>query len=282
MLRKALVIAAALGLALGGPALAAGGAAHPKHVAWTFDGPLGKFDQAQLQRGFKVYREVCSQCHSLNLMSFRNLGEKHGPFYDAAYPNSNDNPYVKAIAAEYEIDDIDTETGDPMKRPGTSADRIPNPFVNEYFARASMGGALPPDLSVISKARHGGASYIYSVLTGYVETPPAGLKVPEGQYYNPYIPGDLTSIWSGDKHKVPVGGLSAMPPPLAAGKVSFDDNAPSTITQQAKDVSAFLAWASEPKQIERKQTGIAVMIYLLFLSIIVYLSYRRVWRNESH
>jgi ubiquinol-cytochrome c reductase cytochrome c1 subunit len=287
MLRKAtlaaasLALSASLGLGLPGPAMAAGHAAHPKEVDWTFDGPLGKFDQAQLQRGFKVYREVCASCHAMHLLSFRNLGEKHGPFYDAEHPNPNDNPYVKAIAAEYQINDIDSETGDDIQRPGTSADRFPSPFRNEAAARASNGGALPPDLSVIAKARHGGASYIYSLLTGYV-TPPAGLNVPAGQHYNPYMAGDLSGSWTGPHDKVPHGGFIAMPQPLKAGQVTFDDGKPSTIEQEAKDVSAFLAWASEPKQTERKQTGLAVMIYLLLLAGLVYASYRRVWRNESH
>jgi len=283
MLRKTLVLAAALGLVIAGPAMASGGALHPKEIDWTFNGPLGKFDQAQLQRGFKVYQEVCAACHSMRQLSFRTLGEKSGPFYDEHYKNPNDNPYVKAIAAGWaqQVPDIDSETGDPVLRPATTADRFPAPYPNEAAARAGNGGALPPDLSVIAKARHGGADYIHSLLTGYRATP-AGLKAPETLHYNAYFPGDLSGSWSGDKHHVPAGGLIAMPPPLAPGKVTFDDGAPSTVEQQARDVSAFLAWASEPKQTERKQTGLAVMIYLLLLSVLVYASYRRVWRNESH
>ena len=283
MLRKTLVLAAALGLVIAGPAMASGGALHPKEMDWTFSGPLGKFDQAQLQRGFKVYQEVCAACHSMRQLSFRTLGEKSGPFYDEHYKNPNDNPYVKAIAAGWaqQVPDIDSETGDPVLRPATTADKFPSPFPNEAAARAGNGGALPPDLSVIAKARHGGADYIHSLLTGY-RAKPAGLTAPETMHYNAYFPGALASNWSGDKHHVPPGGLIAMPPPLAPGKVTFDDGAPSTVEQQARDVSAFLAWASEPKQTERKQTGLAVMIYLLLLSVLVYASYRRVWRNESH
>lgn len=285
MLRKATLAAAslALGLVFAGQAMAAGHPLHPEEPkgGWTFDGPMGTFDQGQLQRGYKVYREVCSSCHAMHLLSFRNLGEKSGPFYDPEHPNPNDNPYVKALAAEVQIADIDSETGDAMQRPGTSADRFPSPFPNEAAARASNGGAMPPDLSVIAKARHGGASYIYRLLAGY-RNPPAGLNVPPGQHYNPYMNGDVSGSWTGSHDHVPPGGFIAMPPPLADGKVTFDDGAPSTVSQQARDVSAFLAWASEPKQTERKQTGLAVMIYLALLSLLVYASYRRVWRNESH
>jgi len=281
MLRKGLTLAA-LGLALiAGQAQASGGAKHPKEVAYSFEGPFGRFDKAQLQRGYKVYREVCSACHSMNLVYFRNLGQKGGPFFDPKYPNPNDNPYVKALAADIQVPDIDSETGDPIKRPATSADHFPAPFPNEAAARASNGGALPPDLSVIAKARHGGAHYIYSLLSGYVD-PPAGLTVAPGQHYNPYFPGDLTSAWSGPHDKVPPGGVLAMPPQLAPGKVTFDDGSPSTVDQQAKDVAAFLAWAAEPKMEERKAFGFGAMIYLLILTGLLYASYRRIWRNVAH
>lgn len=281
MLRKLSLIAAALVLVTGGPALASGGAKQPRNISYSFDGPFGKFDQAQLQRGFKVYREVCSACHGINLLSFRNLGDRGGPFYDPHYKNANDNPYVKAIAAEYQINDIDSETGDVIQRPGTSADRFPSPFVNEAAARGANGGALPPDLSVIAKARQGGPAYVASLLTGYVN-PPAGLEVPAGQYYNPYMAGDVSSAWHGDHDHVPPGGFIAMPPQLAPGKVTFDDGTPSTIDQQAKDVSAFLMWAAEPKLEDRKQMGFSVMIYLVLFTALLYWSYRRVWRGESH
>jgi ubiquinol-cytochrome c reductase cytochrome c1 subunit len=281
MLRKAFAIAA-LGCALiAGPALASGGSLPPKEMHWSNEGPLGAFDQAQLQRGYKVYREVCSSCHSMNLMSFRNLGQPGGPFYDPKYTNPNENPYVKAIAAEYQINDVDSETGDTVQRPGTSADRFPAPFPNEPAARASNGGALPPDLSVIIKARHEGSQYVYSLLTGYAN-PPAGLKVDPGKYYNPHFPGDLTAFWSGDHKHVPPGGVIGMAPPLAPGKVTFDDGTPSTVPQQAKDVVAFLTWAAEPKAQERKQFGLAAMIYLGIFTILLWFSYRRIWRNVGH
>ena len=215
MLRKGFALAA-LGLAfIGGPTLAATSQEEPKAVHWSFEGPLGKFDQAQLQRGYKVYREVCSACHSMNLMSFRNLGQKGGPFFDPEVKNPNDNPYVKSIAKDY-------------------------------------------------------------------EEAPKGMAVPTGKYYNPYMPGDVSGFWSLDPNKVPIGGFIAMPPPLAPDKVTFDDGTKSTVDQQAKDVVAFLTWVSDPKTEERKSFGLAVMIYLLIFSGLLYASYRRIWANVSH
>jgi ubiquinol-cytochrome c reductase cytochrome c1 subunit len=263
------------------PAFAASSGGELKPFSLSTDGPFGRFDAAQVQRGYKVYREVCSACHSMNLLSFRNLGQPDGPFFDAKYQNPNDNAFVKAIAKDYNINDIDTETGDVMQRPGTAADRFPNPYPNEYAARAGNGGALPPDLSVITKAREGGPAYIYSLLTGYHDVP-RGLEVPAGKYYNPYMPGDLSSFWSGDKDKVPAGGLIAMAPPLVADKVSFDDGTKSTLEQQASDVVAFLDWAAEPKAGERKRTGFAVLIYLALFAGLLYASYRRVWKGVKH
>jgi ubiquinol-cytochrome c reductase cytochrome c1 subunit len=285
MLRKVSIIAASLAL-LAGPALAKEhGPLEAREMAWGFEGPLGKFDQAQLQRGYKVFAEVCANCHSAELLSYRNLGEKHGPFYLEKFKNPNDNPIVKSLASQTDIDDIDPDTGDKMQRPGTSADHFKKPFANEYAARASNGGALPPDLSVMAKAREHGPRYIYSLLTGYNKKE-AGkdlskLEIPTGKHYNPYYPGDLSASWHGEG-EAPRGGFISMPPPLAPDKVTFDDGTKSTVDQQAKDVVAFLAWASEPKQIERKETGLAVMIYLLILTGLAYASYRRVWRNESH
>lgn len=281
MLRKGLALAA-LGLAfLAGPALAASHPKEPKDIHWSFEGPLGKFDKAQLQRGYKVYREVCSACHAMEQMSFRNLGQKGGPFYDPKYPNPNDNPYVKSLAKDIQVKDIDQDTGDVIQRPGTSADKFPAPFPNEPAARASNGGALPPDLSLIAKAREGGPAYVYSILTGY-QNPPAGLTLTPAQHYNPYFPGDLSSAWHGAAHHVPQGGAIGMPPPLAPGKVTFDDGKPSTIDQQGKDVAAFLMWAAEPKMEERKQFGLGAMIYLLIFSVLLWFSYRKIWKNVGH
>lgn len=281
MLRKGIAVAA-LGLAfLAGPALAKATHEEPKDVHWSFEGPFGKFDAEQLQRGYKVYREVCSACHSMNLVYFRNLGQPGGPFYDPKFKNPNDNPYVKSLAKDIQVNDIDSETGDTVQRPASPADKFPAPFPNEPAARASNGGALPPDLSVIAKAREGGPAYVYSILTGY-QTPPAGLKMTATQHYNPFMPGDLGAYWTGPKDKTPKGGFIAMPPPLAPGKVTFDDGSPSTVDQQAKDVVAFLAWAAEPKMVERKQFGLGAMVYLLIFTVLVYFSYRRVWRNVAH
>lgn len=279
MLRKALALAAVCWLAAAS-VQAATTALPPKDVHWSFEGPFGQFDQEQLQRGYKVYHDVCSACHAMNLMSYRNLGQAGGPFYDPAYPNPNDNPYVKAIAKGFQVPDIDQNTGDTIHRPATAADTFVAPFPNEPAARASNGGALPPDLSLIIKAREDGPQYVYSLLTGYANAP-AGLNVPSARYYNPYFPGDLTSNWSG-AGTAPPGGLIAMPLQLTANRVTFDDGTAATPDQEAKDVVAFLAWASEPHQTDRKRLGFAVMIYLVLFSGLLYASYRRIWRNVAH
>jgi ubiquinol-cytochrome c reductase cytochrome c1 subunit len=286
MLRKAFALAAPLGAVLGlaflaGPSLAATTQAPLREVEWSFDGPLGKFDQGQLQRGYKVYREVCSACHSMDLVYFRNLGQKGGPFYDPKSPNPNNNPYVKSLAKDIQVPDIDSETGDAIKRPATPADKFPNPFPNKAAAAASNGGAAPPDLSVMAKAREGGPNYINSLMQGFV-TPPKGLTVPAGKYYNAYYPGDLSAFWKGAPDKVPPGGFISMPPPLAPNKVTFDDGTKSTVQNQARDVAAFLAWAAEPKMEERKQFGLGAMIYLAIFAVILWFSYRRIWRNVAH
>jgi ubiquinol-cytochrome c reductase cytochrome c1 subunit len=283
MLRKTTVLAA-FGLALalvGGSAFAATTHEEPRDVHWSFEGPFGKFDQEQLQRGYKVYHDVCSTCHSMNLLSYRNLADKGGPFYSEKYPNPNDSPYAKAIAKDFQVPDIDTETGDAIQRPATTSDHFKQPFANEYAARAANGGALPPDLTLIAKAREGGPQYIYSLLTGFKDGP-AGLKEQPGKYYNPFYQGDLSGFWTGDPAKVPVGGVIGMPPPLRPDSVTYDDGVKATVDQEAKDVAAFLAWSAEPHQEERKQTGFAVVIYLLLFAGLLYASYRRVWRNIAH
>ncbi len=273
-------VAAALALAFGAPVFAESNAEPliaPKG-GFSFEGPFGTFDQAQLQRGYKVYREVCSTCHSMNLMSFRNLGQKGGPFYDPKYPNPNDNPIVKQIASEYDIPTIDPDTGDDTTRKGTPSDRFPAPFRNDAAAKAGNGGAIPPDLSVITKAREGGADYVYSIMNGFV-TPPPELHLEPTQHYNLYVNGSLAAQWKG-KGPVPHGGVLAMPPPLADDKVSFDDGTPSTLKNEARDVAAFLEWASDPHAQERKQDGLAVILYLLIFAGVVYLAYRQIWRGK--
>ncbi len=280
--RKIIIsVAAAAGIAaVASPAFAAGEAKHPRNGGFSFAGPFGTFDQGQLQRGYKVYREVCSACHSMELLHFRNLGDKHGPFWDPKYSNPNDNPVVKALAAELQVPDIDSETGEAIMRDATTADKFPNPYPNATAAAAGNGGAAPPDLSVMAKARHDGANYIYSLMSGYV-TPPEGLKMSAGQYYNPYMAGDLTPFWEGEG-PAPKGGFIAMPPQLRAGQVTYDDGTEATVDQMAKDVAAFIAWASEPKMVERKQTGFGVMIFLILFAGITYASYRRIWKGVAH
>ena len=305
-----LLIASAAALGLAGTAQAAGGAKHahgPEH-GWTFEGYFGTFDQAQLQRGYKVYREVCAACHGMDLLNFRNLGMEGGPFYNPDYPNPNDNPVVKELAATSagvpDIDpdtgdEFDPDTGDRITRPRKTSDPFPAPFPNEAWARSANGGALPPDLSVITKARPDGVNYLYSLLTGYpsddeMEEKYALLEQPAGQYFNPYFPGDVSPQWSGDPRArhgdktehdfemLPPGGFLAMAPPLYEDGVEFDDGTAATVEQMAEDVTAFLAWAAEPKAQVRKKVGMVTMMYLLFLTVLVYLSYKQIWRNVEH
>jgi ubiquinol-cytochrome c reductase cytochrome c1 subunit len=284
MLGKLLAAATVAGiLVMGGTAQAGSSQAELKQdVHWSFESPLGMYDQRQLQRGFKVYKEVCSACHSMNLVAFRNLGDKGGPFWDPKYKTSNDNLVVKAIAKDYQIADIDSDSGDAIKRPGTTADYFPPPFANVAAARAANGGAAPPDMSLLAAAREGGPRYIYSVVTGDGTDPPPGLTIPDGKYYDPWMSGDVSSYFKGDPHKVPVGGFIAMPPPLIDDRVQFDDGTKATVKQEAADVAAFLEWASDPHMEERKQLGVSVMLFLLLLSGVLYASYRQIWRNVGH
>ena len=287
MMRKALAIAAVFGLATAAalPALTAERTVHTAEGRAT--GASRPFwahstrNWLQLQRGYKVYHDVCSACHAMSLMSYRNLGQPGGPFYDPKYPNPNDNPYVKTIVKDFQVPDIDTDTGDKIKRPATPADTFVAPFANEYAARASNGGALPPDLSLIIKAREGGPRYVYSILTGYAPAP-VGMQVPANRYYNPYMPGDMTSFWTGDKAHVPVGGFIAMPLQLTDNRVTYDDGVKATANQEALDVVAFLTWAAEPHADERKTLGLSVMIFLLIFTGLLYASYRAIWRDVKH
>jgi ubiquinol-cytochrome c reductase cytochrome c1 subunit len=282
-MKKTLVlIAAAAGLAFTAqPALASGGGHALRDGGFSFEGPFGTFDQGQLQRGYKVYREVCSSCHSMDLMYFRSLAEPGGPFFDADQASPAENRFVKALAKEMQIADIDSETGEPIMREGVPADRFPHPYPNATAAAAANGGAAPPDLSVMAKARHGGADYIYSLLTGYHE-PPANLEIRPGQHYNAYMAGDLTPFVP-EGTPVPPGGFIAMPPPLLmAGQVTFDDGTEASVDQMAKDVAAYIAWASDPKAVARKQAGVGVLIFLILFAGVTYLSYRRIWKGVAH
>jgi ubiquinol-cytochrome c reductase cytochrome c1 subunit len=233
--------------------------AHARQVHFASDGPTGKFDLRQVQRGFQVYKEVCSACHSLNLVAFRNLS-------DLGYNEAE----VKAIANQWqtEVPSINPETGEPATRKAIPADHFPSPYANEVAARAGNNKALPPDLSLITKAREGGGPYVYSLLTGY-RNPPANLppenRPGQGLYFNPYF-ANLNI---------------AMPPPLTAdGQVSYADGTPATVDQMAKDVAAFLIWTAEPNLQSRHRMGLAVLIFLLIATGLAYLAYRNIWADK--
>lgn len=253
-----------------GTAFANTGAVKLMDAGGSYNGPFGRFDRAQLQRGFQIYKEVCSSCHSMNQLHYRNLGDKYGPYYDPKYPNPNDNPVIKAIAKGYTIKDVDAN-GAPVDRPGIPADKFVAPFASDYDAKQANGGALPPDLSVITKARHGGANYVYSLMLGYDHTPPHDLVIPEGKSYNPYI----------------AGGIIGMPKQIVDDLVTYADTpenkgVKATADQEAKDVAAFLTWAGDPHQTERKSAGIATLLFLFIMTIFTWMSYQAVWRNVKH
>ena len=233
----------------------------PKEVHFSFDGPFGQYDNEQLQRGFQVYKEVCSACHSMKLVAFRDLEEI-----------GFTKPEVKAIAKQWavEVPSINPDTGEPATRKALPSDYFPSPYANETAARAGNNNALPPDMSLLAKAREGGAHYIHAIVTGY-QPQPADLlkqfpdaKTPAGLHYNPYF-ANLNI---------------AMPPPLVAdGQVTYADGKPATVDQMAQDVSAFLMWAAEPKLGNRHRWGYVVIIYLLFATGFAYAAYRNIWRN---
>lgn len=235
---------------------AEGAEAHFPHLNWSFNGPFGTFDRSQLRRGYKVYKEVCSTCHSMEYMHFRNLGEPGGPEFTEAQ--------VKALAAGYQVQDGPDQSGEMYERPGKPQDAFPSPFPNEEAAAAALGAA-PPDLSLIAKAREGGADYIHALLTGYRDAP-AGVKVPNGGHYNPvFVAGN---------------GFIAMPPPLSDGQVDYDDGTPNTVDQMATDVAAFLTWTAEPKLEARHRIGFQVLIYLIALSGLLFFATRKVWSDQ--
>lgn len=234
------------------PALASTDKLHPKEMEWQFDGVFGTFDRQSIQRGFKIYKEVCAACHSLNRIAFRNLSE-------IGFSEEE----IKSLAAGYSVPDGPNDEGEMFERPARPSDHIPSPYANEKAARASNNGALPPDLSLIVKAREDGANYVYSLLTGY-QTPPADFVVGENMHYNPYFGGG--------------GSQFAMTPPLTAeGQVQFDDGTKATIDQMAHDVVNFLHWAAEPEMEARKSLGIKVMIFLMIFTIVMYLAKVSIW-----
>lgn len=232
---------------------------HPREVALASDGLMPHWDTAQLQRGLKVYKEVCAACHGLNLVAFRNLA-------DLGY----DEGQIKAFAAGLQVPSINPETGEAATRPGVASDKFPSPFANDVAARAANAGAVPPDLSLIVKAREGGQHYIYSLLTGYQAAPadmPKELQPSGALAHNPYFP-NLNL---------------AMAPPLSAdGLVTYDDGTKATVDQMSKDVTAFLVWTAEPNQVTRVWAGWAVLGFLSIFTVLAYMSYRAIWADKKH
>ena len=254
MRARLIAMAAALGLSLGlagaGAAYAAGNAAEPPDHDWNHTGVFGTFDRAELQRGYQVFEEVCASCHSLDFIAFRNLVEI-GFTADQ----------IKAIAAEYEVEDGPDNEGEMFMRTAKPSDYFPAPFANPQAARASNGGAFPPDLSLIVKARDGGLDYLYALLTGYEEEAPEGVELADGMSYNHYFPG----------HQI------AMPEPLYEEAVEYADGTEPTLEQHAHDVSVFLAWTAEPELEVRKQTGLKVLIFIAIFTALIYIIKRRIW-----
>ena len=220
---------------------------YPK-LDWSFLGLTGTFDRASQQRGLQVYKEVCSGCHGLRLLAYRNL---------KAIGYNDDE--IKAFASENSVDSFNDD-GEVVEREARPSDKFVSPYPNEQAARAANGGAYPPDLSLIIKARSDGANYLHALLTGYVDAP-AEQKVPDGMYFNKYYPGKLIG----------------MPQPLYEDGVEYADGTKATPDQMAKDVTAFLAWASEPEMEDRKRLGISVILFLLVLTILSYLAMKQIW-----
>jgi ubiquinol-cytochrome c reductase cytochrome c1 subunit len=247
---KSAALAAAMTLGLAAGAVAAEGEIHIPDTKFSFDGAFGTYNRGELQRGFQVYKDVCAACHSMNLLSYRNLRD---------IGLSADE--VTAVAASVQIQDGPNDNGDMFERPGRASDRFRHPFPNAAAARAANGGALPPDLSVIVKARAGGADYLHGLLVGYGE-PPEGVTVMEGMHYNKYFPG----------HQI------AMPPPLTSdGQLTYADGTTATVDQMSRDVSAFLAWAAEPELETRRAMGVRVLIFLAILGGLTYAVKRKTW-----
>lgn len=248
-MKKTISIAAALML-LAAPAFANEGEV-PPHQHWHHQGVFGTYDKAALQRGFQVYKEVCSACHSMKLLSYRNL---------TALGYTPDQ--VKAVAAEYTVTDGPNDEGEMFERPARASDRFKSPFPNDKAARAANNGALPPDMSLLVKAREHGEDYIYALLTGYEEAP-AGFDLMPGLNYNKYFAG----------HQI------AMAKPLNDGQVSYGDGTPNTLDQEARDVAQFLAWASEPHMEDRKSMGLKVMMFMVAFCFIMLMAKRKIWAN---
>jgi ubiquinol-cytochrome c reductase cytochrome c1 subunit len=251
MMKRVFAATAAIGVVVGAAGFSARAADEPlPHEQWSFDGIFGTYDLASLQRGFQVYKEVCSACHPVKHLYFRDLTE-------LGYNEGE----VKAIAATYQVTNEEpNDQGQMYQRPGRPSDAIPGPFPNDQAARAANNGALPPDQSLIVKAREGGPDYVYAILTGYKEAP-AGFNLMQGMYYNEYFPA----------HQI------RMPPPLADGAVTFADGTPSTVPQMAHDVAAFLTWAAEPNLDTRHRTGFKVIMFLIIAAGVFYAAKRKIW-----
>ncbi len=219
---------------------------------WSFKGLFGKFDRSALQRGFQVYTEVCASCHSMKYVSYRNLAEKGGPEFTESQ--------AKAIAASFEVIDGPNEDGEMFTRPGKLSDKFVKPYENVKAAQAANGGAYPPDMSVLVKARGGGVDYIYSLLQGY-EDPPIGTTLDEGVYYNKYMYGNKIKMAN----------------QLSDGLVEYSDGTVATVEQMSKDVTTFLMWTAEPHLESRHQMGFKAIVYLIILTVLVYFSMKRIW-----
>ena len=221
-------------------------------IDWSFNGLFGKFDRGSLQRGYQVYSEVCAACHSMKYLSYRNLSEKGGPEFSIEQ--------AKAIAASFEITDGPNADGEMFTRPGKLSDKFLMPYENDKAAQAANGGAYPPDMSVLVKARSGGADYIYSLLQGY-EDPPLGITLDDGVHYNKYMYGNMIKMAN----------------PLSDGLVEYSDGTDASIEQMSKDVTTFLMWAAEPHLEARHQMGFKAIVYLIILTTLVYFSMKRIW-----
>ena len=219
---------------------------------WSFKGLFGKFDRSSLQRGYQVYTEVCASCHSMKYLSYRNLGEKGGPEFSEAQ--------VKAIAASFEVTDGPNADGEMFQRPGKLSDKFVMPYENVKAAQAANGGAYPPDMSVLVKARGGGVDYIYSLLQGY-EDEPSGMTLDEGVHYNKFM----------------YGNKIRMAAPLSDDLIEYGDGTEATVEQMSKDVTTFLMWAAEPHLESRLQMGFKAIMYLIILTILVYFSMKKIW-----
>ena len=250
----AAIMAVGVSAAVSSPANAAGDAKHPAEMNWQFDGLFGTYDRNALRRGFQVYKEVCASCHSLNQIAFRNLSQEGGPEFSEAE--------VKAIAKEYLVEDGPDDYGDMFERDALPRDKFPSPYPNENAARAANGGAYPPDLSLITKARGGGADYIHALLSGYEEAP-EGVEMRAGLYYNPYM----------------AGGKIAMPVPLLEELVEYSDGTEATVEQMSMDVTHFLNWTAEPELEQRKRMGFMVLIYLTIFAGLMFFSMRKIWAD---